>query len=82
MFLKSPFNKIVRSEEAAIVGVLVGIIIGVILTFFVHIHIGASEYSSPAKLCDKMSNVKSVSYTFPGNIKRVECKDNRTFDDF
>ena len=82
LFLKSPFNKVVRSTEAGIIGLLVGILVGILVVFIVPSHINEDAFNSPVKLCGKVDNVKSVNYSHLGKVKKVVCKDNRVFDDF
>ena len=78
----NPFNNVVRSHEAGIIGVLAGIIIGVIAMVFVTITISHKNVTPAVKLCGKLDNVDSISVSYVGTIKKIKCKDNRIFDNF
>jgi len=82
IFWESPFNKIVRSNEAGIVGILIGMLVGVVLMISVPTHIENSHYKKPATLCGGIDKVKYVNYNHIGNVERVKCADGRSFDKF
>ena len=78
---KSPFNYIVRSKEALVIGLLVGVIIGGIIGAFLNpITIKGDVYDNPISLCEKKENVKSVVFSFQGKPTKIVCKDGRVFD--
>lgn len=81
-FWKSPFNKIVRSNEAGLIGILLGILIGVALMIFVPTHIETTNYKKPTTLCGDVDKVKFVNYTHIGTLKEVKCTDGRSLTDF
>ena len=78
------FNRVVRSHEALILGLLVGAIVGVLLMIFVTITIKQDNWKVPVAEahCGKVENVESATYTYTGKIIKVVCKDKRVFDDF
>lgn len=82
MWWKSPFNKVVRSKEALIIGCMAGLLIGgVIGSFLISTVIKSEVYVDPIKLCEGLNNVETVTFSFTGALKKVECKDSRIFDE-
>jgi hypothetical protein len=87
----SPANKIVRSHEALIIGLLAGLLAGaLIVLLFVSITVKTEEYRNPARICsaskevheDHVTEVKKVVYSFTGEIIKIKCTDGRVIDDF
>lgn len=77
---KSPFNKIVRSKEALIIGLLTGMVIGGgVGSFLVPTVVKNEVYEDAIKLCDTIDNVEAVTFNFTGSLRRVDCKDSRSF---
>ena len=78
------FNRVVRSHEALILGLLVGAIVGVLLMIFVTITIKQENWKVPLAedICGKVENIESVSYSYTGKVQRVVCKDKRVFNEF
>jgi|AntRauTorcE11898_2_1112593.scaffolds.fasta_scaffold105671_1 hypothetical protein len=71
---KSPFNKVVRSHEAGIVGLLGGIMIGVAAMFFVPVVVKGAHAAQLHELCpNSVPTIISISYA--GEIVRAECED-------
>jgi len=81
LFWKSPFNKVVRSHEAGVIGILIGILIGVVLMVFVPTHIESANHKKPATLCGGIDNVKYVNYNHIGTVKKIKCTDGRILTD-
>ena len=80
-FWNSPFNKVVRSNEAAFVGIMIGILIGVVLMVFVPTHVELTSYQKPATLCGGIDKVKYVNYIHIGTVKKIKCTDGRELED-
>lgn len=81
MWWKSPFNKIVRSKEALIIGLMTGLFVGAALgSFLIPTVIKSEVYVDPVKLCKGLDNVETVTFSFTGALQKVECKDSRIFD--
>ena len=79
-FWKSPFNKIVRSKEAMIIGLLLGLVIGGTAEGFLMPSVVKGEaYNNPIELCDTVENIDKVTIRFDGKITKVECNDGRDF---
>jgi hypothetical protein len=76
-FWKSPFNKIVRSNEAGFVGVLIGIIIGIMLMLFVPTTISEKDFKKPLEICGSPDNIKTVYYMGTGKFSRVSCVEKK-----
>ena len=81
IFWKSPFNKVVRSHEAGVVGILIGILIGVGLMVFVPTHIESNHYKKAATLCGGVDKVTYVNYNHIGTVKKIKCTDGRILTD-
>ena len=79
---EGPFNKVVRSHEALILGLLVGVVVGVILMISVNIAVKYENWKIPITLCNTEANVESVSFSYVGKVKKVTCKDKRVFANF
>jgi len=82
MLGKWPFNKVVRSHEALLLGLLVGVIAGVLLMIMVNIPVKYENLKVPTELCGGEKNVEMASFSYTGNIKKVVCKDKRSFNNF
>jgi hypothetical protein len=77
---KSPFNKVVRSKEALIIGFLAGLVTGATLGgFVVPTVVKTDVYENPLELCGSVDNVELTVFYFHGTLKHVECKDGRKF---
>ena len=78
---KSPFNNVVRSKEALVLGLALGLVIGSIIgSLLVPTVIGNDQYVKPAQVCGKMSNVLRIKITVHGILSEVVCKDGRSFE--
>ena len=81
MWWKNPFNRVVRSKEALIIGILTGLIVGgYVASFILPTVVKNDVYIDPIKLCGKAENIEAVTFNFTGNLEKVECKDSRVFD--
>lgn len=77
---KSPFNKIVRSHEAGIVGLLAGIMIGVAAMIFVPVVVTETQLDQLPTYCE--SGISSISFSYVGRVTRVQCKNGQIIDNF
>ena len=82
MFFGIEFNKIVRSHEALILGVLVGIIVGVILMALLNVSIKHEKLTSAITLCGNVNNIDSIIVSNTGKIQKIVCMDQRVFSNF
>ena len=81
-FKETSFNKVVRSKEALILGLLIGVICGVLLMINVTIQVKEGDWIVAIKLCEKKENVSTIHFSYMGTVKKVTCKDKQTFDNF
>ena len=79
---KSPFNKIVRSEEALIIGIALGVILGVSMLIFTPVHVHKEPYNNAATLCGGVDKVKEVDFTYTGKQSKVVCTTGLRLTDF
>lgn len=79
---KDSFNKVVRSHEALILGLLVGVCVGIFLMLNVSVFVKDENWKIPITLCGNVKNVQSSNFSYSGKIKHVTCKDKRTFANF
>lgn len=79
---KSPFNKVVRSHEAGIVGLLSGVMLGVVSMLFVPILVKADQVAVLEGYCDGLTNIETIAYSYTGRVTRVVCKDGQVLDSF
>ena len=83
MLFKGKFNRVVRSHEALMLGLLVGVIAGVLLMLMVNIQVKSDNWKAPIAQCGAgTDNVASASFSYTGKIKKVVCKDKRVFTNF
>jgi hypothetical protein len=76
IIFKNPFNYIVRSNEAAIIGLLIGAILGVILMMSIPITIKEEMYEVPTNMCG-VDGMISADYNYVGFVIQVKCKDGK-----
>ena len=76
------FNKVVRSHEALILGLLVGVTCGVLLLIAITVMVKAPDLLAAIKLCEKKENVAAIRVSYAGKLKMVLCKDQRVFYNF
>ena len=69
---KSPFNQVVRSNEAGIVGLLAGMMIGVAAMLFVPIIVRSPHLEELSNYCQE-TGISEVAFTYTGEIKKVTC---------
>lgn len=78
---KSSFNNIVRSHEAAIIGLLLGIIMGVTSMFFVPIVVSEDQLLILPEYCDSIKYTEKVYFSYTGKIIKAVCKNGVISED-
>lgn len=77
----NPFNKIVRSHEAGIIGIGLGVILGVLLILFTPIVIDYERIEKVSELCGN-HGIEQITVSYIGSVKELRCEDGRFFNNF
>jgi hypothetical protein len=70
---KSPFNKVVRSTEAAIAGFLVGILVGTLFIIIAPIRLSGDDVIESINKCKSVKDIKEISVRYSGTVSNVKC---------
>jgi uncharacterized membrane-anchored protein YhcB (DUF1043 family) len=70
---KSPFNKVVRSSEAGLAGVLIGLLVGMLVTFYTPRQVTHSEITAAMLKCKTVENIGEIKVGHHDILVSVTC---------